>query len=259
MNKHIDNKGAIQDIRLSIDYTKRRNVRIGDDKNNSKLVVFGDSFFESWGANLDPYYGLCWTSTLANRMNKSLLNYAVSGTSLNYSVQMLFHYLDTEYDESDTIIFGITNMVRPENLLDDNHNGWHSTAWKILDPSTPSDEISREQYKYFKKDRTFWKTFLTRGMYTDDFKNQLRLVENYLHNIPNNTLILHSFEDSTEDNKFYLNKLVFRENFKYANKLNHLSDRYKSILIRQVQKYFTELRQNKKNPFIIGSYRKPKG
>ena len=124
---------------LNINYEKRRIHRtdVGSLK-NGRLVIFGDSFFQySTGTDHKiPNQGLSWTGLLAKNLNKSILSYANAGTSLNYSVQMLFYYMETEYDENDTIIFGVTSNTRVPNLLDDSHLGWHSTAWKLVDPDS---------------------------------------------------------------------------------------------------------------------------
>ena len=44
-------------------------------------------------------------------------------------------------------------------LLDDDNRGLHSTALVWLDFS---NDITKEQYKYFTKDNKFWKTLLIR-------------------------------------------------------------------------------------------------
>tara|TARA_B100000035_G_C20953446_1_gene533043 strand:- start:386 stop:1138 length:753 start_codon:yes stop_codon:yes gene_type:complete len=245
-------KDMSDNVLLNIDYSKRSIVHLNSDERHNKLVVFGDSFFE---ISKSLEFELSWTTRLADSLDRSLLNYAVSGTSLNYSIQMLFHYLETEYDKNDIIIFGVTNPVRTPNLLDDDHRGLHSNAWKFIDPSY--GELTKEQYKYFQKDKKYWETMLTRGMYIDDVKNQLILLKNYLNNMKNHTLILHAFKDLLLDkDEFNLMKIIKLEEFKNFDKLNHLSDNNKKVLARQVQKYFMEIGQNKTNPFDIKSYSK---
>ena len=243
---------------LSINYEKRKIQRTDNNKKDRRLVVFGDSFFQHSKGSIHnsyiPNQGLSWTGLLADNLNMSLLNYANAGTSLNYSVQMLFHYMETEYDENDIIIFGVTNGSRVPNLLDDTFQGWHSTVWKFIDPDFVWASITKEQHKYFKKDKEFWQTYLTRGMYADDAKNQFRLVENYLNTMKNDVLVLHSFSDFVAVDEFNLMQLVRRENFKYFEKLNHMSDTNKELLVRQTKKYFINLGQNKRSPFDINRY-----
>lgn len=242
---------------LDINYEKRLLHRTDiSDKKDSRLVVFGDSFFQySTGTvNHIPNQGLSWTDLLAERLDKSILSYANAGTSLNYSVQMLFHYMKTEYDENDTIIFGVTSMTRTPNLLDDNHRGWHSKVWRFIESGNSLNNLTEEQYKYFEKDKVFWETYSLRCIYADDIKNQLRLVETYLNSIKNDVLVLHSFNHFFDGDEFNLMQIALRENRKYFDKLNHLSDPNKKLLARQAHKYFMEIGQNKKNPFDIEKY-----
>ena len=250
MNYTIGGNDMISDLSLSIDYSKRRCIRLNEDKKDRRLVVFGDSFFET---NEIPHLEISWTIRLADSLDRSLLNYALHGTSLNYSVQMLFHYLDTEYDENDIILFGVTSPTRVANLLDDDNRGLHSTALVWLDSS---NDITKEQYKYFQKDNKFWKTLLIRGMYIDDIRNQLRLVEEYLNCMKNNTLVLHSFDHLLDSDEFCLIKIVRLENNNNFDNLNHLSDNNKKILARLAYKHLTD-RKNKEL-FDIENYMKEK-
>ena len=94
-----------------------------------------------------------------------------------------------------------------------------------------------------------------RGFYIDDVKNQLRLVETYLNSIKNDVLILHGFDHFFDGDGFNLMQIARRENLKYFDKLNHLSDSNKKVLAQQAQKYFMEIGQNKKSPFDIEKYR----
>ena len=223
------------DVLLNIDYSKRRVTRLNDGKKKYRLVVFGDSFFET---SKSPDFELSWTISLADSLDRSLLNYALHGTSLNYSVQMLFHYLDTEYDKNDIILFGVTSLTRVANLLDDDNQGLHSAAWAWMDPNNGYADITKEQYKYFQKDNKFWKTLLIRGMYIDDARNQLRLVEEYLNCMKNNTLVLHSFNHFLDnDDDFNLMKIVRIEKLKNFHNLNHLSDNNKKMLARLAYKH----------------------
>jgi hypothetical protein len=246
----------LKNLLLSINYEKRQIHRTDNNKKGRRLVVFGDSFFQHSTGKIHniPNQGLSWTGLLADHLNMSLLNYANSGTSLNYSVQMLFHYMETEYDENDTIIFGVTNGARATNLLDDESQGWHSTAWKFIDPDFELSSITKEQSKYFKKDKEFWQTYLTRCMYADDVKNQFSLVQTYLNTMKNDVLVLHSFSDLFDGDEFNLMQIVRRENLKYFEKLNHMSDTNKKLLARQAMKYFMYIGQNKRSPFDINRY-----
>ena len=98
--------------------TKRIFTWMNDYDSDEKIVVFGDSFAHSGGMFKNSqaeksFNKKSWYGVLHHRTQKQIWNYGDGGTSLQYSKQNLFSYLNSEdYNEDDCIVFVTTSYNR---------------------------------------------------------------------------------------------------------------------------------------------------
>ena len=105
-----------------LDYSDRDIKFYYEGRTKGRLVVFGDSFSET-STRKDPNE-TCWVFVLAKMLGFSILNYSRGGSSLQYSKQMLFEYMETEYDKNDYIVFISTSYTRIPSVPANVDSGW---------------------------------------------------------------------------------------------------------------------------------------
>lgn len=236
---------------INIDFSRRRKVEKKFYDTESRLLVFGDSFLETYREK-DMIDGqVPWVDILAKSMSCNLVSYAVSGSSLNYSVQNFFHYMENDYRHSDFILFSSTCSQRAPFLLDDNQHGIHFALshWYLKNKDLPIN-----QYNEYNKDSKFWNTYVERAMYYDDYKNLYKLIFNYIEYLNNRSLFLHSFYEKDNFNPFALRQISTKENMKNFDNVNHMSEYNKIILAKQSVNYFSDLKYSNFNIDEYESY-----
>tara|TARA_Y100001937_G_C7104474_1_gene324218 strand:- start:669 stop:1325 length:657 start_codon:yes stop_codon:yes gene_type:complete len=114
----------------------------------SRIIVFGDSFATKWD------YDYAWTNQLADKFNAEQINYAVGGSSIEYSLFQLKDYLQNHYDQNDKIIFVATNPSRSPIIHADYNPKW-ACFYKVADDNeyyktlTRYTDIEIDKYKYW--------------------------------------------------------------------------------------------------------------
>jgi len=257
-----------------VNYTKPKRVFtwMNDYDSDEKIVVFGDSFAHSGGMFKNKqaenrFNNKSWYGHLHHRTQKQIWNYGDGGTSLQYSKQNLFSYLNSEdYNEDDCIVFVTTSYTRVPvfpigddrykpsmqaqllTFLTDN-NGTLAKRGALGD----GDMKSYDLFKQYKK-QIEW---LSYTLSKEDFINELRMLQVFLNSLPNKTLLLPAFNYPEVDRfldikKFCLLDVSEREPLNeslYLNKEHprimgedprkqHMSDRNNEVLAVKIANYF---------------------
>ena len=101
-----------------VNKANRRFSLMNDYDTDEKIVIFGDSYAHSGGEFLNPvrekqYFDKSWFGHLHHKTKKQIWNWGCGGTSLLYSKQNLFNYIDSDnYNENDDINFTSLNSNR---------------------------------------------------------------------------------------------------------------------------------------------------
>ena len=231
--ENIDNK-------INYDRRWRYDKKSETHPNSGRLVVFGDSFFE------DIPGKVCWPSLLSERLNFDIVNYAVAGTSINYSVQQFFHYYRTEYNPKDYIIFGTTYQARAPFTLNDGIVCWQNYILSYLSqPGAPmQNQVTADEY--YSREDSFWNVWFDQVFKFDDVDNQIELIYSFINNLANKNLFLPGFDTLRTDqnllkDKFSLHMITRIENYANKDEINHMSIEKKYKLAEQCYAYFEKL------------------
>jgi hypothetical protein len=212
-----------------------------------RYVIFGDSFADNNFPN-NEYLEKRW-SNLLDHPSKS---YALLGSSIWYSIDEFFNYLKSdEYNKTDRIVFLYTHWSRAIRYTD---NKFAKDHWRITTPSVNKPKTEFEKYQYKNKD--VFKYIINNVITNDMVTNIVSMLESYLNNITNDTLLLPCYtldEDellgSTRTSYFSLAEVSRREfkNEKEMNKTfknttdlraNHLTFENHKILANHIIEYF---------------------
>lgn len=242
---------------------KRRFTWMNDYDSNEKIVIFGDSFASSDGdfdfkENEIEHNNKSWYGVLHHRTQKQIWNYGNGGTSLQYSKQQLFSYLNSEYyNEDDYIIFITTSFTRVPTfpIGDDRYKPrWQSQLLSFVTDGL--DDRDTDSYNLFKRHKKELE-WLSYTLSKEDFVNELRMLQVFLNSLPNKTLLIPAFKYHEADKflnikKFCLHEVSEREPINESLYLNdvhprilgndprkqHLSDRNNEILAVKIDNYF---------------------
>tara|TARA_B100001059_G_C17806745_1_gene569648 strand:+ start:1029 stop:1709 length:681 start_codon:yes stop_codon:yes gene_type:complete len=162
----------------------------------SRIIFFGDSFAEP---KPEDYV---WTKQLARKFDAELVNHAVGGSSIEFSLFQFAQYMKQDYRETDKIIFIVTHPSRSP------------VVHPQYDPSTAN-------LNTLKGDKEFNKAWLKLHLQLYKFTGQPEtdfykyfIVTSVLNSITNDTLMMCSFEEceerSTRDN-FVVSRIHLRE------------------------------------------------
>lgn len=253
---------------------KRRFTWMNDYDLNEKIVIFGDSFASSDGdfnfkENEIEHNNKSWYGVLHHRTQKQIWNHGNGGTSLQYSKQQLFSYLNSKYyKEDDYIIFVTTSYTRvPVFPIGDPKYKPNFQA-QILTFLTDDKEAMTKQkegaladgnmdsyhlFRRYKKELEWISSTLSK----EDFMNELRMLQVFLNSLPNKTLLLPAFNYPEIDRfldikEFCLVDVSEREPLNeslYLNKEHprimgvdprkqHMSDRNNEVLGIMIDNYF---------------------
>ena len=72
----------------------------------SRLVLFGDSFATQWPNDY------AWTNQLAKKFDAEQVNYAMGGSSIEYSLFQFSNYMKKNHRETDKIVFILSHPSR---------------------------------------------------------------------------------------------------------------------------------------------------
>lgn len=205
-----------------------------------RLVVFGDSYFE------DIPGKICWPSLLSERLNFDIVNYAVAGSSINYSVQQFFHYYRTDYNPKDYIIFGNTYQGRAPFTMNEGIVCYQNYLLTYL--SEPGEPVDRREAidEYYSREDNFWNVWFDQVFKFDDVDNQVELIYSFINNLTNKNLFLSAFDTLHTDqnllkDKFSLHMITRMENYTNKDEINHMSIENKHKLAEQCYAYFEKL------------------
>jgi hypothetical protein len=215
-----------------IDFTERLEYVNNLSSKNGRIVVFGDSFAE--------YHHNGWVGQLVNQMNIKILSYACPGSSLNYSVQNFFNYLNTDYDKNDFIIFLFTGWGRVPFSLK-GYSG--KVQCGIIDFKNNLIDEYREEapdvYDYYVKNKTFWNQCIENNIYSiDDYNNLRELMVSYLNSLPNKVFYFSSFLPFKNINDMCMFDICMLENRQNFDGANHISFENGDIFANLVYGYF---------------------
>jgi hypothetical protein len=214
----------------------------------SRIIVFGDSFATKWP---DDYV---WTNQLAKKLHAEQVNYATGGSSIEYSLYQLKHYLQHNYKKDDTIIFVATNPSRSPIIHKDYDPKWACFYYDVS------------------QDKEYYKA-LTRYTDVETDKYKYWIIATILNGLTNDALLICAFDECNEkslrDNfiisKFNLSKIAHQypeanhiqeSNHSVLAKLLHQSIIKKNDLLEE--RYFTQpLQPNKVNKKVWSDWFKP--
>ena len=224
-----------------IDYTNRHCVKNTVVSPKGRLIVFGDSY-----AHINSGSVQNWSTWVARHLEYDLISYALAGTSLRYSIQNFFNYYDTDYREDDYIIFLTTSPLRAPFSLYGSDPQWQHALYEFIRDAKKNEYMNKQSYLYFNslKNKRFWDVYVESGIHTmSDWKYDKTLIESFIKNLKNKTLILPSFPILDED--FALFRVSNEiENRKYFEETNHMSSENLKTLSELVLHYFKNLDYN---------------
>lgn len=252
---------------------------------SGNLIIFGDSFADKAKSCNEEWYipGLpeflhdfkTWQILVAQNINcKKLINYARGGSSLFFSMQSLIHYMRTEYQPNDTIIFVATSGDRLPFLWGDHKDaeaGWHATLLHYLSGNV---DKSWPQYSFYNKNNKEVK-WIHENFNTDENHIMfLEYIKSHLKSLSNNTLLINAFEDVfSSPNEPIFDTIGFKRGLMYISEKelickndpwlylskgdwrpNHLLQENHKVLSSQINKYFKFKDKNvfKQNEFHTG-------
>ncbi len=152
-----------------------------------QLIIFGDSFAQ------DEHRQWQWFKQLASDLKvNNLINYAKAGSSLEYSYNKLFNYLEysNDYNESDIIIFLATSGVRSPIVHDEYEPAWASYVHHMAKSRMPKmEESERKLNEHYESHQQYYRTLVK---YNNNNSNKSKhfVIASTLHNLPNKVLYL---------------------------------------------------------------------
>ena len=161
----------------------------------SNLVLFGDSFCAEYENTANKN---TWWKQVANQKNMCIKNYAVRGSSLNYSIVRYYEYLNTEYSPEDNIIFIVTSSARSPIVHKDFPpecaailQMFHMQGFKFEQRNLPPSLV-----KHFTDNRSFYEIWY-RFYNLDQHLSQVSLVREALNGLSNKKLLINAFDEAT--------------------------------------------------------------
>lgn len=191
---------------IKLDYSDRDIKKYYTERSQGRLVVFGDSFAET--STRKDLNETCWVFVLAKMLNYSILNYARGGTSLNYSIQMFFEYMETEYMSNDYIVFVTTSYSRLPALPKGVDYGYMSSLANYYNDEFKFKRDFKDRQKFYTNNLQAMNYMAENICTLQDFKNQIMLLYSYLNTMKNKTVMIPAFE-----HRLSISKLVNKEDF----------------------------------------------
>tara|TARA_B100000212_G_scaffold128792_1_gene96593 strand:- start:1388 stop:2134 length:747 start_codon:yes stop_codon:yes gene_type:complete len=141
----------------------------------SRLVIFGGSYAES-NSHADQ---TAWQHQVANRLGMDMVNHALPGTSVRWSLNKLINYLNTDHRVNDHILFFVSDHDSLPFMDTEGRPEWASnlSAWILgtLDPKHPA-------HRYF-DDRADTMRWI--HQHYQEHHADCKLIQSFLFHMPN--------------------------------------------------------------------------
>jgi phage FluMu protein Com len=200
----------------------------------NRLVVFGDSFSQTYLDDEMSTWNHGWTYHLASMLNASILNWSLSGTSLYYSIQNFFYYLKHFRQEYDIIIFVTTSYGRLPTTPDGVSPRIQAMFKNYITGDT--SQIGADIKEHFDKMNDTYMFIAEHMCAREDFINQIKMLEAYMNTLQNQTVLINGFN---EYGKRCLYDLSAEEEFNSHHEMkdprcNHLNEENNKKLAKQI-------------------------
>lgn len=195
---------------------------------DKRVLFFGDSFVNV-GAELN------WTRQICHKLNRQSLNYGRGGSSLLFSINNFFKYIETDYREDDYIVFVTTSHTRFPKVHPSIDPGISAAFMNYCMEYWPT---VRDDIKYFDYHTSLVSWLANVYCNQEDFRHQCIMIDNYLKNMKNKTALIPAFHVKYWDitNKFCLYDVSELTNYKAP--INHMTVEQNMILADQTIEYF---------------------
>ena len=154
-----------------------------------RLIIFGDSYAQ-------PYTHVDWVWTNQLKQFDIVINNAIAGSSIEYSINKFYDYFENDYRDTDKIIFTLTDSCRAPIVHKEYNPEWASYI-NVLDvqKTTGRDDKGTQSgiEQHHKDYENYYKAVLT---YTDPQINYYKYfsVLTMLNNLKNDVVVLPCFE-----------------------------------------------------------------
>ena len=152
-----------------------------------RLIIFGDSYAEPFGADW------VWTNQLTQF--DTVINNALGGSSIEYSISKFYEYFENDYQKTDKIIFTLTDSCRA-SIVHEDYDPNYSAYVNVLDVKQTTgrdDKGTNINGDHYKDHLEYYKTVLR---YTNPITNYYKyfMVLSMLNNLDNDVIVLPCFE-----------------------------------------------------------------
>lgn len=156
--------------------------------NYNRLVLFGDSYAIEYEHN-----EYCWYKKLSEMLEISkILNFAIKGSSLEFSISALYKYINSpQYSTDDLIIFVPTAYGR-NPFVGDNIDPECAFFLKVFLSGRYDKKI--RFHKHYTENKVFYDTLFDM-MNEESFKFQMFTLAMTLKQLPNMTVLLPAFDN----------------------------------------------------------------
>lgn len=160
----------------------------------TNLVLFGDSYCAEYECTIDQE---TWWKKVASSLGLGIKNYAVRGSSLNYSMVKYYEYLNGSYSIDDIIIFTITSSGRSP-LVHPDFPSENSAILQLFSTcgfsfdAVPFPEALKKHYVDHKNFYQTWFQFYNPDLHL----SQVNLVREALHGLKNKKLLINAFDEA---------------------------------------------------------------
>lgn len=211
-----------------------------------RIIFFGDSFVEP-----KEYYN--WTRSLSDKLERQHINYGRGGSSLHFSINCFFKYIETDYREDDYIVFVSTSYTRFPKVHPHTDPGIAAAMLNYLQDQQTFFKLSEasEAKKYYDQHKETVKYMSTIFCNQEDFRHQLMLITSYLNNMKNTTVYIPGFHVAYFVSEEEFNLVNVAEKNGWKGLINHLTEKQNETLAKQVVKY---IETNDKNAFDLEAY-----
>lgn len=193
-----------------------------------RIIFFGDSFVNV-GAELN------WTRKLSKIYNRQSWNYGRGGSSLLFSINNFFRYIENDYREDDYIVFVTTSHTRFPKVHPNVDPGISAAFMNYVIKKWPT--VREDIYYYdWQPDLITWLAMVYCNQ--EDFRHQCMMIDNYLKHLPNKTVLLPAFhiQNWTKSKTFCLYDIAELTNYK--GPINHMTEIQNMTLANQINNYW---------------------
>lgn len=211
-----------------------------------RIFFFGDSFVE-------PKNHYNWTRLLSNKLERQHINYGRSGSSLHFSTNNFFKYIETDYREDDYIVFVSTSYTRFPKVHPHTDPGIAAALMDYLIDQQKFIKLGEasEAKRYFDRCSQVVQYMSTIFCNQEDFRHQLMLITSYLNNMKNTTVYIPAFHIAGFVSEEEFNLVNVSEKNGWKGPINHMTEKQNQTLAEQVFKY---IETRDKNVFDLEAY-----